>query len=568
MKIEQVTVTRADGKSGNVGHFSSAYTTYLQINAEVQTGQTYTIHGYVRSASASKISCFDASADTKSTWNEVSLQITPTTKTFSLVFAPGEFWFYNWKLEKGTVITQWTPSGEDLLSVKNTIITMGSSINQLKDSITSKVWMTEVNAAKGEVEAHVSTVEQRANKIDWLVKSGTDASNMVMTDQSIAWISKNINLTGNATFSSFLDSSKTYINGGKIATESITTTQISANAITSEKINVDKLSAISANLGIITAGNLSAININNGNGTFKVDSNGNLTASSANITGVINATSGSFKGNINIGNGIFTVDDTGKVSASNMNITGGEVSLKGNLSDSKISLQATDSEKNNYELWMNGAVFRISKNDENLITLYGVTGTVGAQSMYAQLISADKFRETDRGSAMCGDETGHTFHCSWTGSQLKFQVDVTWVWSSSDKRLKKNVNSINNDFIEAVGAVDLYQYNLNRQGYSDKPLYFGAMAQDVLSILKTKGHSDDELKMIFKEQATSTDSTLYYGMDYEQFLILRVAYDEKRISKLENQLDILNQQLSSLQNQVSSQGLTIQQQSLNSESVN
>ena len=117
MKIEQVTVTRADGKSGNVGHFSSAYTTYLQINAEVQTGQTYTIHGYVRSASASKISCFDASADTKSTWNEVSLQITPTTKTFSLVFAPGEFWFYNWKLEKGTVITQWTPSGEDLLSV-------------------------------------------------------------------------------------------------------------------------------------------------------------------------------------------------------------------------------------------------------------------------------------------------------------------------------------------------------------------------------------------------------------------------------------------------------------------
>ena len=187
-------------------------------------------------------------------------------------------------------------------------------------------------------------------------------------------------------------------------------------------------------------------------------------------------------GTIDIGNGVFAVDNDGKVTASNFNMSGGSIALNGNLSNSTIDLTATDNSGNNYELWMNGAVLRIVKNDENLITLYGATGSIGAQTMYAQEIGSDKFRETDRGYAMCGDATGHTYHCDWNGSALSFQVDVTWVWSSSDKRLKKNIEAINQDYIDAVGSVDLFQYNLNRQGYSDKPLYFGAMAQDILKI--------------------------------------------------------------------------------------
>lgn len=185
-------------------------------------------------------------------------------------------------------------------------------------------------------------------------------------------------------------------------------------------------------------------------------------------------------GTIDIGNGVFTVDSDGKVTASNFNMSGGSIALDGNLSNSTIDLTATDNSGNNYELWMNGAVLRIVKNDENLITLYGATGSIGAQTMYAQEIGSDKFRETDRGYAMCGDATGHTYHCGWNGSALSFQVDATWVWSSSDKRLKKNIKAINQDYIDAVGSVDLFQYNLNRQGYSDKPLYFGAMAQDII----------------------------------------------------------------------------------------
>lgn len=251
-------------------------------------------------------------------------------------------------------------------------------------------------------------------------------------------------------------------------------------------------------------------------------------------------------GTIDIGNGVFVVDNDGKVTASNFNMSGGSIALNGNLSNSTIDLTATDNSGNNYELWMNGAVLRIVKNDENLITLYGTTGSIGAQTMYAQEIDSDKFRETDRGYAMCGDATGHTYHCGWNGSALSFQVDTTWVWSSSDKRLKKNIKAINQDYIDAVGSVDLFQYNLNRQGYSDKPLYFGAMAQDIIENLKDKGHVDENLDMIFQNKATSDDDTLYYGMNYEQFLILRLAGDEQKIDKMQKHTDELEDKFSRL----------------------
>lgn len=251
-------------------------------------------------------------------------------------------------------------------------------------------------------------------------------------------------------------------------------------------------------------------------------------------------------GTINIGNGVFVVDENGKVTASNLNMSGGSITLNGNLSNSKIDLKATDNSGNNYELWMNGAVLRITKNGENMITLYGTTGAIGAKTMGAQEIQSNKFRESDRGYAMCGDSTAHTYHCYWSGSALGFQVDVTWVWSSSDKRLKKNIKAINQDYIDAVGSVNLFQYNLNRQGYSDKPLYFGAMAQDIIEKLKDKGHVDENLDMIFQNKATSDDDTLYYGMNYEQFLILRLAGDEQKIDKMQKHIDELEDKLSRL----------------------
>lgn len=566
MKIQEVTVKDANGENITAGYFKSSYETHLQIrNNQLVVGKTHILHGFVKASAAATISCLTASAPVTTSWNEVSLLITPTSKMIDIVFSPGEYWIYNWKLEVGTIPSLWSPSSLD---------------------------------AKEDLKSVWSQYQQLSNKFDWIVK-GDSESHMELTDKIYRLIAENINLSGKVTFSSFsaglqeqitginsnanqaaenansaldkingvttIDKGKTVIDGGKIATGTILSDSIAANSIKADRLDVTDLSALGATIGgwTITDTGISndfwneydrisyTISLNtpdaadskvidltkNNDSQFYIMQSGKMYAKNADISGTITSAS------INNGNGAFTVDKDGKVTASNVNISGGSIALNGNLSNSTIDLTAVDNSGNNYELWMNGAVLRIVKNDENLITLYGATGSIGAQTMYAQEISSDKIRETARGYAMCGDDTGHKYHCYWNGSALSFQVDVTWVWSSSDKRLKKNIKAINQDYIDAVGSVDLFQYNLNRQGYSDKPLYFGAMAQDIIEKLKNKGYADENLNMIFKNKATSDDDTLYYGMNYEQFLILRLAGDEQRIAALEQQISKLKEQI-------------------------
>lgn len=236
-----------------------------------------------------------------------------------------------------------------------------------------------------------------------------------------------------------------------------------------------------------------------------------------------------------------TINGKNIVGNSSISLTGGSVS------DTKFKIESTNNVGTKFRLESNGGVFRMYKNDEAVISLYGPFGSIGAKILNAaSYVESPKFRESDGGYAMCGDTTEHTYHCDWDGSALSFQVDDTWVWSSSDKRFKKNIKAINQDYIDAVGSVDLFQYNLNRQGYSDKPLYFGAMAQDIIENLKDKGHVDENLDMIFQNKATSDDDTLYYGMNYEQFLILRLAGDEQKIDKMQKHIDELEDKFSRL----------------------
>lgn len=126
------------------------------------------------------------------------------------------------------------------------------------------------------LSSNFSRIEQTANKISWIVKSGTSSSNMTLTDRALDVISENINLTGKVTFST-LDSNTqnkisnsydltsdwsyrgtTTINGAKIQTGTITADQISANAITGK--------------------NIKGGTINIGSGTFVVNKNGQIIA--------------------------------------------------------------------------------------------------------------------------------------------------------------------------------------------------------------------------------------------------------------------------------------------------
>lgn len=47
-------------------------------------------------------------------------------------------------------------------------------------------------------------------------------------------------------------------------------------------------------------------------------------------------------------------------------------------------------------------------------------------------------------------------------------------------------------------------------------------------------------------KVTSDDDTLYYGMNYEQFIILRLAGDEQKIDKMQKRIDELEDKFSRL----------------------
>lgn len=141
------------------------------------------------------------------------------------------------------------------------------------------------------------------------------------------------------------------------------------------------------------------------------------------------------------------------------------------------------------------------------------------------------------GYVMHGWDSGaHKYMCWWDNAALHFYVDTTAVWSSSDRRLKKNIVAICDDYIDAIGQVEMVQYYLNRPGYRDNTMHFGVIAQDIVEALNCKGHTDNELKMIFRDKVQITDTELYYGIDYEQFLILRLAYNEKIIKQMQKEI--------------------------------
>lgn len=200
------------------------------------------------------------------------------------------------------------------------------------DALNAKIEATaaEIRSEVSAVDNKVTQVQQTANKINWLVKSGTSSSNMQMTDEAINLIA-----------------SKVQIEAGEIKLEGYTTINGGFKIDTSGNMTAKN----GTFEGSITGSSITGGSVNIGNGIFKVDQNGKLTASNADIKGKITATDGSFTGSIsgskitggtlNIGNGTFQVSSTGKLTASNADIKGKitatDGSFSGTISGSKIS---------------------------------------------------------------------------------------------------------------------------------------------------------------------------------------------------------------------------------------
>lgn len=111
-----------------------------------------------------------------------------------------------------------------------------SAISQRLTSITTRVENAEGN---------ISTVSQTANKISWIIASGTSSTNFTMTDRAVKLVADKIDLSGYVTISALGTAGKTTINGANI-----TTGTIHADRIDTSTLRVNTIYAASGKVSL------------------------------------------------------------------------------------------------------------------------------------------------------------------------------------------------------------------------------------------------------------------------------------------------------------------------------
>ena len=138
----------------------------------------------------------------------------------------------------------------------------------------------------------------------------------------------------------------------------------------------------------------------------------------------------------------------------------------------------------------------------------------------------------------------HDIYLRWTGSSLIARVDSTDVWSTSDRRLKDKIANISNNYVDAIGSVDLKEFIFTDQIYDQSIKHFGVIAQDVRDALESRGIDPEKIAV---NSHFERDGEEYYTIDKEEFLMARIAYDEKLIKKQEETISKLEERLNRLE---------------------
>lgn len=147
--------------------------------------------------------------------------------------------------------------------------------------------------------------------------------------------------------------------------------------------------------------------------------------------------------------------------------------------------------------------------------------------------------------------TYHDIFFQWNGASLIATVDVTQVWSTSDRRLKDKIDDISDDYIDAIGSADIKQFIFTDEIYDKSIKHFGVIAQDVREALEAKGINPEEIAV---NNHFERDGEKYYGIDKDEFFMARIAYDEKIIKSLKSEIDDIKKQMNILTDLIKQKG--------------
>lgn len=178
-----------------------------------------------------------------------------------------------------------------------------------------------------------------------------------------------------------------------------------------------------------------------------------------------------------------------------------------------------------YGIRLNGQKKEITITDTNqAVTTLIDSGQVDAYNVFASSGGG-------KGHCLHGRDGSHTYIVHWTGTQLQFYVDSTNIGSLSDERLKNDIEEIDSKLIKVAESIELKQFKLiNKLGRKS----FGIIAQDLISIFRLNGLNIWDYDLVTQAQYDLNDKTLYFIVDYEQLLLLKMKSLEEKIKKIEN----------------------------------
>ena len=439
-----------------------------------------------------------------------------------------------------------------------TRVELRSSIQQSSESILSTV--SQTYETKSSANTSYSQINQRATSIESTVSTKVGNNEVIsrinQSPESLTINANKINIQG--TITAINNNTTTSISGNKIST----------GTINANLVEITNLNASNIKTGILKStnyvSNVSGTSISLGTGAidtknFKVNSSGNITATGANITGSITATSGTI-GGCSITNGVLQIANANIGSINAEKITGGYLNVDriqaNSITTSKIADATITKAKLGYacvgDAELIDASIKTAKIEDGAITnakisslsadkitagtmsanritggtLQGSTikatsGKIGCWNINSANIKSSRIRLAD---TVVYDDGGTTsFGAQWHSIILAGQ-------NASDKRLKKDIKDIQLDydkFYDDLKPKEFY-YKSNTM-YGNKK-HLGFIAQDIEESLKK--YNIEDMALIWEDEK-------YYNLDKRELIALNVWQIQmlkKRVNELEEQI--------------------------------
>lgn len=184
-------------------------------------------------------------------------QLTQTVSGFDLRIATAEGAVSELSLTVGGFDTRIADAEGAVSVLSQTVSGFDTRIEDAEGSVSAPSQsLTSITTRIETAEGNISTVTQTADKINWLIASGTSSSNFTMTDRAISLVADTIDLSGYVTISALETAGKTTINGSNITTGTIHADRIDTSTLkvktiyaTSGKVSLTEYSSNNMYIG-------------------------------------------------------------------------------------------------------------------------------------------------------------------------------------------------------------------------------------------------------------------------------------------------------------------------------